>query len=404
MAFVSTLSHAQILWVVVGMQCLIFGSVWLIAARMPNYLRDDAGSIACFNIALACSALFIGIRGQLPDQFAVAVPVMNVLCLLAFVCLWQGVTGLDDQLVRVRQRTPQVMAVFGLTSVLVLASGWIPGWQVYRFMVLYVGLAMLVLVIWDASRIFLARMFGKGIAWLASFMAWALAVALMAWGVGGLVNGSTLDLNRTTLATLAFSYLVLALVTLLNSLLAFVFAQRALFRLEDLGRRDTLTELLNRRGFNEELARVWTAWQRHGHAFSVACCDIDHFKGVNDRFGHQAGDDVLVRVAQSLVRHIRPSDRLARTGGEEFVLLLAHAPTPELEALANRLREAVAADVVTPDGAPVHLSVGLACSLPADEHADAVVSRADAALYRAKDRGRNRVELADELLSYQPGC
>jgi diguanylate cyclase len=130
----------------------------------------------------------------------------------------------------------------------------------------------------------------------------------------------------------------------------------------------------------------------------VVCLDIDHFKQVNDRFGHQTGDVVLTQVAQALRSQVRPTDMLARTGGEEFVVLVHDEPATGLLMLAERLRTAVARAVRTPDGQPVHISLGVARCTATDAQAENVLSRADAALYRAKQQGRNRVEASPELV------
>ncbi|MDR7414915.1 MAG: GGDEF domain-containing protein [Armatimonadota bacterium] len=151
---------------------------------------------------------------------------------------------------------------------------------------------------------------------------------------------------------------------------------------------DPLTGLLNRRGifiaFDVEAERH----RRYGHPLSVVLFDVDHFKRINDRYGHGAGDRVLVSVARTVQGAIRPSDSLARWGGEEFLLLLPETPLRGALELAERLRREIAS-LVTEFG-PVSASFGVAAFRPTD-NLGTLVRRADAALYRAKEAGRNKV-------------
>jgi diguanylate cyclase (GGDEF)-like protein/PAS domain S-box-containing protein len=166
-------------------------------------------------------------------------------------------------------------------------------------------------------------------------------------------------------------------------------------RLRDLATKDSLTEVLNRRRFfeiaDEELARV----DRYGGEVAVALLDLDHFKSVNDRFGHAAGDEALRRVASTVVATTRRQDHVARYGGEEFVVLLPETSLKGAAAIAERIRSGVAKIDLRHDAeqVPLGVSVGVALRGPG-EALLAVLGRADNALYRAKDRGRNRVELA----------
>jgi diguanylate cyclase (GGDEF)-like protein len=128
----------------------------------------------------------------------------------------------------------------------------------------------------------------------------------------------------------------------------------------------------------------------------VAIIDIDHFKRINDRFGHAVGDDVLKAVAAAMRMACRDSDLLGRYGGEEFAVLLRGIPPAHVAAAVERLRAAVAGVAVAHDGdtiAPT-ASIGVACLSPDDRDFDKLLIRADRALYEAKAQGRNRVVLA----------
>ena len=171
--------------------------------------------------------------------------------------------------------------------------------------------------------------------------------------------------------------------------------QRLLDATQALSHLDPLTGLSNRRHLIEQAPRVWRQARRDGTRVAAMVLDIDHFKRLNDAHGHAAGDAVLCAVARSLGATVRPADVLARTGGEELVVLGLVGDPDEARRLAERLRLAVAS-TRTADGHGVTASIGVALTRPADGEnpADALwrlVDRADAAMYEAKQQGRDRV-------------
>ena len=157
---------------------------------------------------------------------------------------------------------------------------------------------------------------------------------------------------------------------------------------------DMLTGLRNRRWLEVTYARVQKRLQFDGHCLCLVMVDVDHFKGVNDHYGHPAGDKMLYVVAQSLANLMRPDDMIVRFGGDEFIVLLPGVELSEAATIAERLRAGIAAMTLGIDGVSKPLSVtvslGIARMLP-DEALEALVARADATLYRAKAGGRNRV-------------
>jgi diguanylate cyclase (GGDEF)-like protein len=171
--------------------------------------------------------------------------------------------------------------------------------------------------------------------------------------------------------------------------------QRLLDATQELSHRDPLTGLFNRRYLLEQAPRIWRQARRDGTRVAAMVLDIDHFKRLNDEHGHAAGDAVLCAVARALTATVRPADVLARTGGEELVVLGMVSDPDEARRLAERLRVAIAR-TRTPDGHAVTASIGVALTRPvdADDPADALwklVDRADAAMYEAKQQGRDRV-------------
>jgi two-component system cell cycle response regulator len=161
-------------------------------------------------------------------------------------------------------------------------------------------------------------------------------------------------------------------------------------------RIDPLTQVANRLSMNEDLTVLWARMARYARRCALGVCDIDRFKAYNDAFGHLAGDQVLRRVAQAIRGSLREGDGLYRYGGEEFVILLPEQSVAEAGAAAERVRRAVEALGITADSpsVPVTLSVGVAgADMSVDTGPNAWLERADVALYRAKQGGRNRVEL-----------
>lgn len=157
---------------------------------------------------------------------------------------------------------------------------------------------------------------------------------------------------------------------------------------------DPLTGLPNRAAWSEQLDHEIIQWQQQGNSLLLAMLDLDHFKRINDNYGHLAGDKVLKIIASVLRKRLRGTDFIARFGGEEFVLLMP-ATVPALGAkMLENLRASIAACPFHFKGEPVTItiSMGLTAFKPG-EHSDMVLKRADQALYRAKHAGRNRVEL-----------
>jgi diguanylate cyclase len=155
-------------------------------------------------------------------------------------------------------------------------------------------------------------------------------------------------------------------------------------------RLDPLTGVANRISFDERLQEEIVRFARFGSPVSVLIWDIDHFKSVNDTFGHRAGDRVLREVAKCLAGRLRTTDFVARFGGEEFVMMLIGTPLAEANRVAEELRNSVASLKLHFRGSPVKVTISCGITeLRAGDDADAVFDRADSALYRAKNGGRN---------------
>ena len=165
--------------------------------------------------------------------------------------------------------------------------------------------------------------------------------------------------------------------------------------LKELASRDPLTGVANRRHFFERAGEEHARSRRYERPLSILMLDIDHFKRINDRYGHTRGDEVLKTLCDATRSRLREVDLLARIGGEEFAILLPETNKAGARIVAERLREFVAGLKVKTEGAEIRwtISIGVAVRLPADTAIAECLKRADEALYRAKERGRNRVEV-----------
>lgn len=178
--------------------------------------------------------------------------------------------------------------------------------------------------------------------------------------------------------------------TSMTSLFAFIFAFRTESQrqqLQSLALRDPLTGAQNRRAMEQELAIAIKRFDRDHVPVALAMLDLDHFKRINDRYGHEAGDEVLVAFTEVIQRSTRTIDRFFRFGGEEFVLLLPNADRTALRTIGDNLCAVVSRELRS-HGETITVSIG-AAGLQPGEDGHAWLARADAALYAAKDAGRN---------------
>ena len=182
---------------------------------------------------------------------------------------------------------------------------------------------------------------------------------------------------------------------------------KSLFLIEEtkqLALTDGLTGLYNRRHATKRLEEEIARSRRNNTGLCVAMCDVDHFKAINDEFGHGAGDRVLQQIASSLTEYVRRNDIVSRWGGEEFLVIFSEIKLTAARIVAERLRGRLA-NTPQVEGGPESISVSIGLSmLRPGVTADALIEQADQALYRAKARGRNRVEVAGEERRSKPSA
>lgn len=206
---------------------------------------------------------------------------------------------------------------------------------------------------------------------------------------------STIDGNSGSLAWAVLAGLTLAGLVIIAICVRLAWSRNRLVdlaaQLHRLARIDPLTELSNRRDLDETLHAALAATTRAQRPLSVLLIDVDHFKQVNDTLGHDAGDAVLVDIAQAMSTSLRAGDSLGRWGGEEFLAVLPEADAQAAEVVAERLRCEVR-DTVSAGGLAITVTVGVAAR--DSDTKDELITRADAALYEGKAAGRDTVHLA----------
>ncbi len=177
--------------------------------------------------------------------------------------------------------------------------------------------------------------------------------------------------------------------------LVFMVASDLSERMKALAVMDTLTGLYNRRGFSQQAEQAFSMARRTGRPVSIIMTDIDHFKRINDRYGHAVGDEALQHYAALLTQERRAEDIVARMGGEEFAIVLPNADLFQAVKVAERIRTNVAAKPLDMGGheIPMTSSFGVASLSDSDDDVHTILIRADKALYRSKDEGRNRVDI-----------
>ncbi len=276
-----------------------------------------------------------------------------------------------------------------LLILLCIVAGALHAWRTGRTE----GAAQFAAATYTTGCIAMAHVSGlSGLLWVYSVL---LANFLLV-GRGMAVSLSAIAIAAVTMSDVALTgtpeKLMFVISASVVSLFAYVFAWRSdeqRKQLESIAAHDPLTGAYNRRGMDIELESAMASSLRTGSPLGLLVFDIDHFKRVNDSFGHEVGDEVLVQLAQLTRMSTRRGDRFFRFGGEEFGLLIPAAGADSLHFIAEKLRATIE-DQLQCNGTPITVSIGATWFYPGETSAD-LMSRADAAMYRAKREGRNRV-------------
>lgn len=187
-----------------------------------------------------------------------------------------------------------------------------------------------------------------------------------------------------------FSSIILVLLIAVVSLITIIVLRRKTEQYEGLAMRDELTGVYNRRYLEEVGNQKLAQALRHNEATCLLMLDLDHFKEVNDTHGHPFGDSVLQEFANLMQRHCRSEDIVARVGGEEFIVLLSHCDLQKAKVKAEAIRANL--ETLKPNGIVITTSIGITKLISENETMQSIIARADKAIYKAKNAGRNRVE------------
>ncbi len=365
-------------------QLLTFQALFVVIHIMIWQAHNDLKSLKFWAFANALGAgvavmgLYAAPQTSTHESFAAAV-IGNVLFIIVNLTQWMGVRALLGK--SVPWRLAAVIAVLPAFCLVALYSQEAPIW---------VRAAMVSLIVAMIAGMQLHDLIGTKPILGTSLIRMATLIHLAFYALRVVLifkimpaSGGELEQASLTGWTLHESFVCLVLV---NVAYLMVISEQQRITLNTLAHTDPLTGLLNRRAFAEKSE---IAAQSGG---AMLLLDIDQFKSVNDRFGHAAGDTVLARFADVLRKQVRSEDIVARTGGEEFSIVLPGHTIAEGKIIAERIR-AVCAATDFGEGLKITVSVGL-CALNPHELVAAASARADTALYLAKSNGRNRIELA----------
>ncbi|MFZ4551054.1 MAG: diguanylate cyclase [Aquabacterium sp.] len=325
----------------------------------------------------------------------VSILLTNLLTALTLVCHASAVAAFQSG----RARPIQLPVVWGLLAANVLVAWtWVHDDPTRNVLVALIqaGLAGVLLNQAWGPGLVERRLTGR---WVMIFGASTLVLALLVRT--GVMWSATRwsDAYKVPDHVQALTYLATLMVLLVNSM-GFVLMQMeyALSQQRSLAIRDGLTGVHNRRALLDALQKYGARSHRDSESMALLMIDIDHFKAVNDQFGHLAGDEVLREVVRRISHRLRQSDLLARFGGEEFVVVLPDTSVDGACTVANDIRMSIGSMPVLVGqlAVPVTVSIGVHAGIPAaaTEGTDALLAASDAALYRAKELGRDRVAVA----------
>ncbi len=347
-------------------------------------------------VFLVGGALLFGLRGTLPDW--VSMLGANAALLSGIGLAMIGTELFYGQLPSWRLfHAVWAGGLAGLAWWLLAAPDFTLRVALFSFLALVFYTRQLVLVVRHGERHFASYFFG-------ALMLVQIAVVFTR-GVAALVYGAaSVDLVQGSLVAAVYVATANFMSLLLNVAFMALATRRLQTILERRSTQDPLTLVLNRRGFAAVYAREKAQLWRAARPLALLSIDLDHFKSINDRFGHGMGDRVLSRVACQIGEALRESDSVARFGGEEFVVLLPDTRVALALGVAARIRESLRQGR-DPQLPAYTVSIGVACQVAPAETMEQLLARADGALYRAKANGRDRAELAGEepAIAVRPG-
>jgi diguanylate cyclase (GGDEF)-like protein len=381
-----TWSATQIAFLIIAVIQAMCAVIWALGAQLLGTARGAVVHWVAWSLLSSVTWFTLAARLDSPPLVGILVGVIGVLCLQRGIRLFIG-------------RPPTYRLQAGMLLAVVVAFVLTQSFPV-RALQATVNYSVLGWLYFGTARdLYTHARHQIGFRW-----PWLLCLPLVLGGaaygsraVRAVVEPDSVLTEMTTNSALnlgsalAFVVLVLALHATLMALVV----TRLTGELRRMSRHDSLTGLLNRRAMEELLFAQVQRSVRAREPFAVMMLDLDHFKRVNDHYGHAVGDQALKHVAKLLRGSVREVDSLARFGGEEFVVLMPGASLVQAQPMAERLRERLCTTplVVADTTVPLSISIGIAQWRGGEEDLSQLLVRADTALFRAKDQGRNRVVL-----------
>ncbi|MRV76542.1 diguanylate cyclase [Duganella sp. FT92W] len=367
------------------------GVLGLMHRDFPPSLRPSAVTWRIGTLLHACGCTMFMVQDSLPHSFVL--PLANGLVMGGFTCYWGALRQFYGTPRTLLQLAPVTAGVIGVYWY----AGVAPNPMGRMVVVSLVWMALLALCIHN-----LLLQSRRDRAWSRQVMAGIFIVLLMtvAFRLGWFLTvGMAPDysgLDGSLWMNMASPVVVSIMPVIGTTAFLLMCSERIRRQWERAASTDYLTGLANRRTLADAGATRFEQARVRGRGFGLGVIDIDHFKSINDRYGHDVGDAALKHVAARLELACREGELPARQGGEEFVVLFDDVAHDSVLAAGERLRHAVAGSpfIAGEVMVPVTVSIGVAVCMPEDMEFDSVLRRADAALYAAKQGGRNRVECA----------
>jgi diguanylate cyclase (GGDEF)-like protein len=373
----------QTLLVVVVVAAITAGGLLLLSWLYHRYVAALAFWGSGFLLAGAGTALIVA-RGSIPDLLSIMVG--NALLALAYGVIWSGIRSFEGR---------RISIVGAVTGALL----WLAACQIDAFYgdvtarVILMAAIISAYTILNVYELWNARDPAPTSRWpiIVLLVGHALIFLVRIPLAGSLPLPVTADHEHASwvsLIVLESVFTIFCLCYLLGSLarerIVMMYKRDALV--------DPLTGVINRRGFMERGERLLRRANADGKMVALLLFDLDHFKQINDRFGHHAGDDVLKNFCVIAVEAVRPADLFGRLGGEEFGCLLYHSSLRNGTQVAERVRTAVEAASIDLNGRPLQVTISAGVATTNGQDLESLMKAADLALYRAKAKGRNRVE------------
>lgn len=377
--------HTPTLLLVSMMISVTLGISMGLVARRER--RDGMVWWSCGMVLVVLVHPLFGLRGQISDWLSVALG--NVVMISIFAFFAEGLSEFQH-------RVPRRVLIWAPVALMALAQLLLRNEPVTRGLLVLLLMAFQVAVMLGLMLVQRRQTVGRGQYFVMAGL--ALIIAAMLLRLGAFMFGA-INLSETTASTPTHALSVLALtltIVLMATGLVLMTKERADALNRTLALQDELTGMPNRRAIHKLLEQQLALARRHGQPLSLLIVDVDHFKQINDHYGHLSGDLALREMADRLHRRLRAQDIAGRWGGEEFIVILPGTGIEGARALAETLRHAAEqAELRALDGRVIHftVSIGLHVLDPAGgNERDDMIAAADRALYLAKQNGRNRVE------------